>query len=321
MKKTVIGVLSLVLAIMLFATVFASCDNGNGTEGLVFRLNDKSNTYYVSGSDKLTSTDIVIPAVYKGKSVTHISIKAFFECTDLTSITIPSSVTSIGNSAFSGCTGLTSITIPSSVTSIGMGAFSKCTGLTSVIFEDNSQLERIGMSAFCECTGLSNVTIPSSVTIIENYAFEYCTGLASIMIPSSVTSITKAAFRHCTGLTSINVEQGNAVYNSAGNCIIETAKKALVVGCKSSVIPTDGSVTSIGNSAFIYCEGLTSVTIPNSVTSIGNSAFFGCKGLSSIIFTGTKAEWNAISKGNTWASNTGSYTVHCTDGDIANPVN
>ena len=42
------------------------------------------------------------------------------------------------------------------------------------------------------------------------------------------------------------------------------------------------SVTSIGNSAFRNCSGLTSVTIPNSVTSIGNYAFEGCSGLTSV---------------------------------------
>ena len=42
------------------------------------------------------------------------------------------------------------------------------------------------------------------------------------------------------------------------------------------------SVTSIGNNAFEYCRGLTSITIPNSVTSIGRYAFGGCSGLTSI---------------------------------------
>ena len=45
---------------------------------------------------------------------------------------------------------------------------------------------------------------------------------------------------------------------------------------------TTYSVTSIGGSAFYYCTGLTSVTIPNSVTSIGGSAFSGCSGLTSV---------------------------------------
>ena len=166
-------------------------------------------------------------------------------------------VTSIGNAAFLGCTGLTSITIPDSVTSIGDFAFSGCSGLTSI-------------------------TIPDSVTSIGWYAFSGCTSLTSVTIPDSVTSIGIDAFSGCTGLTSIVVEEGNPVYHSDGNCLIETASKTLVVGCKTSVIPNDGSVTSIGSSAFYGCSGLTSVTIPDSVTSIGNLAFYGCTGLTSI---------------------------------------
>ena len=53
------------------------------------------------------------------------------------------------------------------------------------------------------------------------------------------------------------------------------------------------------------------------MTSIGNYAFEYCTGLTSITFTGTKAQWSAISKGSSWNSMTGAYTVHCTDGDIA----
>ena len=64
------------------------------------------------------------------------------------------------------------------------------------------------------------------------------------------------------------------------------------------------------------CSGLTSVTIPNSVTSIGKYAFLGCTGLTSITFEGTMAQWNEIQKADGWNNNTGSYIIHCTDGDI-----
>jgi len=62
--------------------------------------------------------------------VTSIGSYAFYECTSLASITIPSSVTSIGEVTFYYCTSLASITIPSSVTSIGFGAFYDCDKLT-----------------------------------------------------------------------------------------------------------------------------------------------------------------------------------------------
>ena len=76
------------------------------------------------------SGDIVIPESitfgYSIYSVTSIGDFAFYDCNDLTSVTIPNSVTSIGNRAFHSCSSLTSVTIPNSVTSIGKGAFEYC---------------------------------------------------------------------------------------------------------------------------------------------------------------------------------------------------
>ena len=170
---------------------------------------------------------------------------------------IPDYVTGIGNSAFYGCSGLTSITIPDGVTSIGDSAFKGCSGLTSI-------------------------TIPDGVTSIGDSAFKGCSGLTSITIPDSVTSIGYAAFCGCSGLTSIVVAESNKVYHSFKNCLIETQRKTLILGCKNSEIPLDGSVTSIGDRAFYGCSGLTSITIPDGVTSIGDYAFENCSGLTSI---------------------------------------
>ncbi len=137
-------------------------------------------------------------------------------------------------------------------------------------------------------------------------------------IPDSVISMGAGAFLNCENLTEISVSKGNKKYHSAGNCLIETESKTLIAGCKNSVIPADGSVTSIGNYAFYGCSGLTSVTIPESVTSIDSYAFNGCSGLTSITFNGTIAQWRAISKGSYWNNSVpSSCKIVCTDGTIS----
>ena len=85
-------------------------------------------------------------------------------------------------------------------------------------------------------------------------------------------------------MTKIKVDENNETYHSQGNCLIETKSKTLILGCNTSKIPDDGSVTAIGKRAFYKCSGLTSVTIPDSVTSIGNYAFDGCDGLKEVHF-------------------------------------
>ena len=261
--------------------------------------------------------------------VTKIGSFAFDGCSGLTSIEIPVGVTEIGSFAFDDCSGVTSIKIPSSVTSIGDGAFYGCSGLTSIVVEaDNTVYDsRDDCNAIIKketntlIHGCKNTKIPSSVTRIGERAFWDCSELTSIEIPSSVTRIGYGAFDGCSGLTSITVEAGNAMYDSRdnSNALIETKTNTLILGCKSTKIPS--SVTSIGSAAFQFCEGLTSITIPEGVTSIGESAFEGCSGLTSIeipssvtsignyafvdciglkdvYYTGTQEQWNAISFGN-----------------------
>ncbi len=240
--------------------------------------------------------------------VTSIGEGVFASCDNMATVTFAagSQLTTIGNGAFNYCTGLTSIEIPASVTSIGSGAFSECTGLATVSFAAGSQLKAIGDYAFSN-SGLTSITIPASVTSISRYAFygcsglttvsfaagsqlesigdcafNYCTDLTSIEIPASVTSICFNAFWGCSSLATMTVEAGNTKYDSRNSCnaIIETSSNTLIAGCKGTTIPA--SVTSIGEDAFAYRTGLTSIEIPASVTSIGNDAFWGCSSLATV---------------------------------------
>jgi hypothetical protein len=211
---------------------------------------------------KGSATAVVIPT---SLGVTEIGWHAFYDCTSLTSVTIPAGVTSIGERAFWRCNSLASVTIPNSVTSIGGGAFQECASLKSITIPNS--VTSIEESAFAG-TSLANITVGSGN---PNYASEggilynkakteikvVPQGISgNVTIPDSVTSIGGGAFGYCSSLASVTI----------GN-----------------------SVISIGNYAFRECTNLTSVTIGNSVTSIGYSAFYNCDSLASVTFEGTIA--------------------------------
>ena len=176
-----------------------------------------------------------------------------------------------------------SVVIRDDIDTIGSCAFKRCMGLTNVMIGDS--VTTIGDNAFKDCTGLTSMTIPDSVTTIGKSAFDGCEGLTSVMIPGSVTTIGNWAFDGCTGLTAIHVDRANRAYSSRDGVLYDWEGTILVRyparrAGKTYVIPD--SVTTIGDSAFWCCEGLTSVTIPDSVTSISDYAFCGCAGLTSV---------------------------------------
>jgi len=122
------------------------------------------------------------------------------------------------------------------------------------------------------------------VVAIGNNAFSNCSGLTSVTIGNGVTYIGVEAFHYCDGLTSIVVDTSNTVYSSQDGVLYNKAKTVLIQypRGKSGGFTIPSSVTSIGDYAFIYCSGLTSVTIPTSVTSIGNYVFYECTSLTSV---------------------------------------
>ena len=136
-------------------------------------------------------------------------------------------------------------------------------------------------------TALKTVTISEGVVSIGYEAFYGCAELTDISIPASLSSISAKAFYGCTALDSITVAEGNTVYRNVGNCLIEVESKTLIQGFKDSVIPDDGSVTSIGERAFYGCSGLTGITIPSSVTRLDWGAFYGCSDLGEIAIPGS----------------------------------
>ena len=215
----------------------------------------------------------------------------------VTELIIPNTVTSIKDEAFSCCTSLTSVVIPDSVTSIGRNAFGYCPSLTSVVIPDS--VTSIGEVAFCGCDNLTSVVIPDSVTSIGDLAFSSCTSLTSVVISNNVTSIGWGIFQDCHSLTGVVI----------GNNMTDIGPYAFYNCSSLTSVAIPDSVTSICYSAFYSCASLTSIVIPDSVTSIGEMAFCDCVSLTSIKYCGTEEQWNNISKGSDWDSNTDNYTI------------
>ena len=241
-------------------------------EELKEALVDEWGVKYSKDGRKLLGVSEKLSGAYSVKEGTRIICdRAFWNCSSLSEIVIPSSVTSIGDSAFYGCDSQSKIVIPSSVTSIGDWAFYGCSSLSEIVIP--SSVTSIGKDAFFRCHSLLEIVIPSSVTSIGNSAFWGCNSLSEIVIPSSVTSIGDWAFYGCSSLSEIVIPSS---VTSIGYSAFE--------GCKSlSEIVIPSSVTGIGNSAFSDCDSLSEIVIPSSVTSIGNLAFYGCSSLSEIV--------------------------------------
>ena len=283
-----------------------SNDIGQGTNGKLVTL-DLSGSKIVKGGDCYYRVDNGYSTYYHYyTSDDVIGDYAFKNCSDLTSLTLPSSVTRIGDYAFYNCSGLTSLTLPSSVTRIGDYAFYNCSGLTSLTLP--SSVTSIGEFAFRYCSGLTSLTIPSGVTSIGMSAFEYCSSLTSLTLPSSVNEIGIYAFHGCSGLTSLTLP--SSVTSSIRDYIFDGLKECnyfidsdletyLAHTHDWKYIPVDeikyyhngqeltkleipSGVDKIGSYSFYKGVNLTSLTIPSSVTSIDRSAFEGCSGLTSL---------------------------------------
>lgn len=206
--------------------------------------------------------DIVIPETltWGGKtySVTGITDHAFYDCADLTSVTIPKTVKKIGEQAFFQCSMMTSVTLPDNLKTIGKEAFYGCKGLTSISIPKG--VTAIDEGAFWTCGSLSTITVDAeNITydsrggcnaIIETATNKLVSGCMNTFIPDDVAEIGNYAFTNCTGLTSVSFPKG---------------------------------LRSIGRYSFCFCEGLTSILIPDNVTTIGNSAFRECYGLKSYV--------------------------------------
>ena len=146
-----------------------------------------------------------------GNSVTSIGNTAFYECSSLTSITIPDGVKSIGKNTFYNCSKLTSITIPNSVISIEDSAFYNCSSLTSITI--GNSVTSIGNGAFDSCSSLTSITIKTTEDItnsVKTDAFVNCPITELIYETTGFSILTFDYFKDTVKLVKFNIPKSNS---------------------------------------------------------------------------------------------------------------
>ena len=130
---------------------------------------------------------------------------------------------------------------------------------------------------FCDNNDIKSIKFSRGITQIDEDAINNCQALKSVIFPASIREISEGAISSCDALERLIVEPGNRRYRSVNDCIIDIKAHQLVLGCKSSVIPDDGSVLSIRAFAFSGYNGL-DIKIPACIETIQDFAFYNCDG-------------------------------------------
>lgn len=300
MKK----ILSLALAVIVLATTLSvsaydfTAIVAEGDYEYIVENGEAIISEYI-GSD----SEVTIPSTLGGFPVTEIYDSSFGYKSFITKIVIPEGVKRIGKGTFQRCTAVSEIVIPNSIEVIDDAAFVYCSSLTNISFPEkkieiggrvcqnsayyndkanweNSSLYIGKHYVDTDVNFAGNIDIKEGTLTVSRHAFEYCDYVFQVTIPASVVYIGSTPFDQAKNLTSVIVAEGNEVYYSDSNCIIDKETKTLLYGCVTDAIPE--GITAIADAAFYNFKNLTKAVIPEGVKKIGNSAFGGCVAVGTI---------------------------------------
>ena len=214
------------------------------------KLNDDVTITEIYDDVFSSNTSLTSITFASGSAYTKISAGAFRGCSNLSSITFPSTLTTIsGSYSFRNCTSLTSITIPANVTSIGVGAFYGCTGLTTVNL--GSGIMALLDQAFRDCTALTAAHFSGNAPTFGDYVFYavgsgfkiyYCstatgwttpfyTYTAESEVCGATTTVTTTTTTSATTTTTSATTTTTSIY-VPGACTVTAAN------CSSSALQT-----------------------------------------------------------------------------------
>lgn len=293
--------------------------------------NYSNGTGYATPTAPWGEYEEILRTVQVESGVTSIGTYAFWNCSQLESVSLPNTLTKIEAYAFSDCDRLNQITIPASVTSVGGWAFLGCVNLAHIgVAEENAN--------YCQIDG---VLFDKEAESLQ--AYPWGKQDRSYTLPASVTQITVGVLSGAPYLEEITVAAGNTAFSAADGVLYNQTGETLVAfpagkRCGSFTIPNNvtkvenlafrdcrylleltlsGGITTIGAVMATDCQSLTKITVeegvtslpfgvfmncralraailPVSLTTIGDYAFSGCVNLRDVSYAGTQAQWDSV---------------------------
>lgn len=295
MKKFLTAVICMIFALTATLCLSSATVKALSEEGYTCIIRNGKAT--VTAADEKLCGEIVLPDFMDGYPVVGIAENAFYNCQDITKITLPKSFERLDDNAFYGCSSLAEVVAEGELQAVSTSAFN------GTPFYENGLQEKDGVyyfqnfiikassneedfvikngvktvpsNVFAKKLNVKSVVIPDSVTTIEKKAFWLCEKLATIKIGNKVTRIGADAFENTAYYRNDDNWEDGILYL---DCYLLDAKSEL-----SGEVKIKGGTRVIADHAFGgYYEQtveMSSVILPNGLAVIGERAFSGCDGL------------------------------------------
>lgn len=259
-----------------------------GSQIVGFKVDDDDTIYDSSTTSMTFDTNVFHTVTYQFKDGI-IDWRTFMNCDRILKAEIGESINTINGYAFFGCDFLTAATLPDTLVELGDSMFGQ-TAIKNPVIPDS--VTEMGTDVFISCENIDTCTIGSGLTEIPKSTF-YLSDISAITIPSNIEAIGYSAFSYCHNLQSVEFEEGCQVISGYAfqntdklvnielpNSLREIGSRAFEYsGLKYVAIPV--YVEEIGNNAFAYCNSLTGASIGAKI--VGEAAFFWCTGLTSVV--------------------------------------
>nr|WP_024857241.1 leucine-rich repeat domain-containing protein [Ruminococcus albus] len=255
----------------------------NFTEGVSGNIKYQKYSDHIEIYDCTSGTTSVnIPSTIDGLPVTAIARYAF-QCSSITSISIPESVKTIGYYAFSFSSNLQSVTLPSSLEVMEMHAFEYCSSLDTVKFP-NKFIE-IHDKCFDSTPWLEAQRQQDSLVVVNGALIDATTAKGAVTVPSSVKYVSPSAFAGNNDVTSVVFPTG----------VKEVCDNTFFYCENLNSVDAKGA-SYIGSMAFAYCNRLSELKLSSSLTKIEDYAFSDVTSRATITFYGSRDKWESVEK-------------------------